>query len=157
MNLDTPQPAVMNTYELWNELSNTAKRNAYTLTDAKHTAITMIVKTMLSFAYTATRTTCTLVSGLMDMCLLDMDEYVRPLCRKTVEYQYWCMRIFNCKTATALGETMNTHGKDIVHMMDTSTQSVRNQVETIYVEELSKFRSPEVKQNSSIKSENNRS
>lgn len=139
MNQDTPKPAVMNTYELWNELSNTAKRNAYTLTDAKHTAITTIVKTMLSFAYTATQTTCTLVSGLMDMCLLDMDEYVRPLCRKTVEYQYWCMRIVNCKTATALGEAMNTHGKDIIHMMGTSTQSVRNQVETIYVEELSKF------------------
>ena len=139
MNLDTPQPAAKNTYELWNELSNTAKRNAYTLTDAKHTAITTIVNTMLSFAYTATRTTCTLVSGLMDMCLLDMDEYVRPLCRKMVEYQYWCMRIFNCKTATALGEAMNTHGKDIVHMMGTSTQSIRNQVETIYVEELSKF------------------
>lgn len=139
MNLDTPHPAATNALDVWNELSNTAKRNAYTLTDAKHTAITTIVRTMLSFAYTATRTTCTLVSGLMDMCLLDMDEYVRPLCRKTVEYQYWCMRIFNCKTATSLMESMNTHGKDIIHMMDTSTQSVRNQVETIYVEELSKF------------------
>ena len=142
MKLDTlsvSPKATQDTVQLLVELSKTAKQNAYTLTDTKHTAITMIVKTILSFMHTATQTTCTLVHGLMDMCVADIDGYVRPLCRKAIEYQYWYMRLLYCNTASVIGESICTHGKEIIHMMDSSVESVRNQVETIYTEELSDF------------------
>lgn len=131
-------PAPPPTIRPWSALYKHAKTEAYELSATQRTAVTMALKTVLSFVHTATQTTCTLLVGLLGT-LTDVEAYVRPLCRRCIEQQYWLLRLVRSETVKAIGDTLKASAKDTAGVVEQGTQPLVATVQDIYEEELVAF------------------
>ena len=131
-------PAPPPTIRPWSALYKHAKTEAYEMSATQRTAVTMALKTVLSFVHTATQTTCTLLVGLLGT-LTDVEAYVRPLCRRCIEQKYWLLRLVRSETVNAIGETLKASAKDTAGVVEQGTQPLVATVQEIYEEELAAF------------------
>ena len=136
--VDPPATTFVPPTRPWSALYKHAKTEAYELSATQRTAVTMALKTVLSFVHTATQTTCTLLVGLLGT-LTDVEAYVRPLCRRCIEQKYWLLRLVRSETVNAIGETLKASAKDTAGVVEQGTQPLVATVQEIYEEELEAF------------------
>lgn len=136
--VDPPATTFVPPTRPWSALYKQAKTEAYELSATQRTAVTMALKTVLSFVHTATQTTCTLLVGLLGT-LTDVEAYVRPLCRRCIEQQYWLLRLVRSETVKAIGDTLKASAKDTAGVVEQGTQPLVSTVQEIYEEELVAF------------------